>query len=477
MTERAQIESYLQSFALEECLDEAINEVVERRPANPYMAIATFMESKTIAEVLDVRIACCLVGRSLCGVEVSVVTNISSFSAIANDMTYASNTEGDMIREYAVLQEKARDSLKGLDPRNIVAVDETIAQIPGMEKSVALALSMACCRAGARHKGLPLYRFLADLAGTSPGIPVPVVSVLTRATAGSIAVTQNITVTPTTPSFVEGAFEAVLKASLVVQRFLDTNKTPNTVTDSGCPCVTLGTLQEAVALVKAAFAEEMPEGGLKLGVDVRAGDVSVVEDDLLQYRFDVSEGPATLGEDLVDAVVGLWRDTELISVEDPVAVTDAEALRQLKEKVAAGAAELKDGDLAYNVGGVGGEVGCILQIVADRGIAKPEQIAALAEEMVFNAVKVRLRKVGSVSAAMAIGKACQQAQIAVILGCDEGAPECPDNFLADLAVAMGVGQFAAGGLAACEYSCKYQRVLEIARSDESLPYTGKRFRK
>jgi enolase len=236
-------------------------------------------------------------------------------------------------------------------------------------------------------------------------------------------------------------------------------------------------LQEAVMMVKNAFAEEPPEGALKLGVDVRAGDVSFVEDDILQYRFDVTEGPATQAEDLVDSLVSLWRETELISLEDPVALNDAGALLQLKEKVATARSEFKEGELAYNIAGVGGEVGCALQIVADRGIAKPEQIASLAQEMVFNAVKIRLRKVGSISAAMAIGRACQQSQISVIFGCDEGAPESPDNFLGDLAVAMGAGQIAAGGLGACEYSCKYQRILEIARGDDSIPYAGRKFRK
>lgn len=476
-SERTQIESYIKSYALEECLDEAINEVVERRPANPYMAIASFMESKTVAEVLDVKIMCCIVGRNLCGVEVSVVTNISSFSATVSDMSYSSNTDGDMIKEYAVLQDKARDCLKGLDPRNIVAMDEAIATVPGMEKAVALALSMACCRAGARHKAMPLYKFLAELAGTSPGIPVPVVSVLTRATAGSINVSQNITVTPTTPSFFDGALEAVLKASLCIQKYLDVNKTANTITDSGCPCVISPSLEDAVRIVKTALAEEAVEGGLKLGVDVKAGDVSFVEDDLLQYKFEVQEGPATQGEDLVEMLVGLWKDAELISLEDPVAAADATSLRQMKEKISLAVTEIGEGQMAYNMAGVGGEVGCALQIVADRGFAKPEQIANLAQEMVFNAVKLRLRKIGSISAAMAIGRACQQAQIVVIAGCDEGAPESTDTFIADLAVAMGIGQFAAGGLGSCEYSCKYQRVMEIARGDDTIPYAGRKFRK
>lgn len=482
---KATIEAYLKSFALEECLDEAINEVVERRPANPFMAIAKFMESKTLAEVLDVKISCCIAGRGLMGVEVSVVTNISSFTARTCDSTYAAayhpdSGDADLIKEYAVLQEKARDCLRGMDPRNIVAMDEAIAGVPGMATSVALALSMACCRAGARHKGQELYKFLAELAGTSPGIPVPVVSVLARATCASVVVSQVITVTPTTPSFFEGALEAALKASLCVQKYVDANKTSCAVGVGGCPCVTCPSLAEAVKLVQAAVAEAGVEGGLKLGVDVRAGEVSFVEDDLLHYRFEVAEGPATQGEDLVDALLALWKETELISLEDPLAAADATSLQQLKERVPAVLAEMQaagGAGVAYNTAGVGGEAGCGLQIVADEGVAKPEDVAALAETTIFNTVKLRLNKIGSVSGAMAVARACQQAQIAVVAGCEEGGPEVADAFLADLAVALGIGQFAGGGLSACEYSSKYQRLLEISRENDSLPYCGRAFRK
>jgi enolase len=479
--ERVAIESYLQTFRVEECLDEAINEVVERRPANPYMSIASFMETRCVAEILDVKISFCLAGRNLSGVQATISTNISSFSATTSDLTYSSNiSDGDLIREYAVLQEKARDCLKGLDPRKVSAVDEAIFKIPGIEKSIALALSMASCRAGARHRGLPLYRFLAELAGTSPAIPVPVVTVLSRAVAGSIVVAQNITVTPTTPSFIDGAFESVLKASLSVQKYLDNNKTACTVSDCGCPCLPSSyssSLADSIKLVKLALIDEPVEGGLKLGIDMRSGDVSFIDDDLLQYRFDSGDSSTVVqGDDLAETVVGLWRNHELISVEDPLASTDASNLRLLKEKILSTTADLKEGELAYNVAGVGGELGCILQIVADRGIAKAEQIAVLAQDMAFNSVKLRLRKIGSVSAALTLARACQQAQIAVIAGCDEGAPETNDTFLADLAVALGVGQFAGGGMGSCEFSAKYQRIIDISHEDDSIPYKGRNFR-
>lgn len=479
MTERSQIESYIKSFALEECLDEALNKVVEKRPGNPYMAIASFLESKTIAEILDVKIACCIVGRGLMGVEARIITNVSSFAANISDMTYATNTDGDLIKEYAVLQEKAKECLKGMDPRDIVNVDEVIASIPGMDSCVALAISMACCRAGARHKGQELYRFLAELAGTSPSIPVPVVSVLARATGGSIATCQIITLTPTTPSFFEGALEATLKATMCVQNYIDVNKTVCTVTDCGCPCIISPTLADAVKLVQAAISEGGLEGGLKMGVDVRASDVSFIEDDTLQYRFEIVDGPATQGEDLVEALLALWKETDLISLEDPVLTADTSSLQQMKEKMPAVLADMQTaGSGAYNIAGVGGESGCGLQIIADSNISKPEHIAVLAQQnLVFNTVKLRLRKIGSVSGAMALGRACEQAQIVVIAGCDEGAPESTDSFISDLAVAMGIGQFAGGGLSACEYSCKFQRILEIARDDDTLPFAGRNFRK
>jgi enolase len=236
-------------------------------------------------------------------------------------------------------------------------------------------------------------------------------------------------------------------------------------------------LADSTNLVKLALIDEPVEGGYKLGIDMRSGDVSFIDDDLLQYRFDSGDSSTVVqGDDLAETVVGLWRNHELISVEDPLASTDASNLRLLKEKILSTTADLKEGELAYNVAGVGGELGCILQIVADRGIAKAEQIAVLAQDMAFNSVKLRLRKIGSVSAALTLARACQQAQIAVIAGCDEGAPETNDTFLADLAVALGVGQFAGGGMGSCEFSAKYQRIIDISHEDDSIPYKGRNFR-
>ena len=58
-----------------------------------------------------------------------------------------------------------------LDPVNQKAVDEFMLKIDGTENknklgaNAILGVSMAVCKAGAAHKGVPLYRHIADLAG------------------------------------------------------------------------------------------------------------------------------------------------------------------------------------------------------------------------------------------------------------------------------------------------------------------------
>ncbi len=58
-----------------------------------------------------------------------------------------------------------------LDPVDQTAVDEFMLKCDGTENktklgaNAILGVSMAVCKAGAAHKGVPLYRHIADLAG------------------------------------------------------------------------------------------------------------------------------------------------------------------------------------------------------------------------------------------------------------------------------------------------------------------------
>ena len=80
-SERAKIEGYLKEYSIADCLDEVVNELVEQRPANPYMHISKFMETKTFGEIMDLRLKTILTTRGLVGVKATVTTNLMDFEA------------------------------------------------------------------------------------------------------------------------------------------------------------------------------------------------------------------------------------------------------------------------------------------------------------------------------------------------------------------------------------------------------------
>lgn len=74
-------------------------------------------------------------------------------------------------------------------------------------------------------------------------------------------------------------------------------------------------------------------------------------------------------------------------------------------------------ELRYNTVGIGGEEGCALQVVADSACKSAEEIKILADENVFNAVKIRFDKVSTISAAIAMVKAAREIGWSTIASC------------------------------------------------------------
>ena len=74
---------------------------------------------------------------------------------------------------------------KCLDPTEHEVVDELMLELDGTESksklgaNAILGVSVAACKAGAAHKGVPLYRHIADLAGVKDVLmPVPCLNVI-----------------------------------------------------------------------------------------------------------------------------------------------------------------------------------------------------------------------------------------------------------------------------------------------------------
>ena len=486
-SEKQLVEEYIRAFALEECLDEVLNDVVDARPTNPYVAIARAMEAKTMAEVIDVFVYSVIAANGGSAVQVKVVTNIGVFFGACG---YAkANADDDNLIDCLALQDLLRDIIRHVDPRDLRAVDALLAASESLNRfpHVVLATSIACCRAGARHKGQDLFRFIADFVNgpLDMTIPLPVITVFTRANPMSNSEAkmpvQDIMFMATTAMTLESCLESIMKLSNFVKSKVYDGAYPVTVSEGACPNFKFATVEEAVTFGRDVVLESSVSGGMKMALDLKAG-LFYRKSDPENIGYDLGpEGTVTDAKALMETLSRLWRDAELISVEDPVHDEGLAALPILGEKIddAVAAIERESSEeLSYQLKGVGGEDGCRLQVVADGLVGSGEwdleKLDALRASSV-NTLKLRLSGFRTVSRALDACKAAKDGGWALQVGSEEEAPETADSFLADFAVGVGALQLAAGGLGT-EGAVKYNRLLEIAQ-DESIRFVAAGFRK
>merc|ERR1711878_193653 len=92
-----------------------------------------------------------------------------------------------------------------LDPVEQNKIDEMMLKLDGTDNknklgaNGILGVSMAVCKAGAAHKGVPLYRHIADLAGEKDVImPVPALNIINGGShAGNKLAMQEFMILPT----------------------------------------------------------------------------------------------------------------------------------------------------------------------------------------------------------------------------------------------------------------------------------------
>ncbi len=250
---------------------------------------------------------------------------------------------------------------------------------------------------------------------------------------------------------------------------------------------------------------------LKQPSTATAPNAAVVIDSGLMYTLDTSTPLiAKNGNEVVESLVGLWQETEFMSIERPLADADLGAMRQLRkvhnksflffcflqfddiflfQRVKETIFDTKSvgsDKLKYCVSGVGGDVDCCLQVILDeQSFSKISDFEAFAAEMPFNCVKLQLSSFRTMSSAIDVCKKIRKLKFALLVcGCDAVAEssESPaiaalhDPILADFAVGVGAGQFYGGGLHSVEFSEPYNRFLEISQTNSTLRYIGENFR-
>jgi enolase len=335
----------------------------------------------------------------------------------------------------------AADDQDGID-RRLIELDGTPSK-SRLGANATLAASLAVCRAGAAARARPLYRHIADLCGTTPTIPLPMVNMISGGLhSGGQLDLQDVLVIPTdAPDFATALATAVAVHVRLGEMVSAAGHQP-LLADEGGWAPRLATNGDALDWVTSAIADCGARAGL--AVDVAASELfdPATGDYLLR-----AEGRRLTTREMVDELLALAARYPLLSIEDGLAEDDWPGWAVLTER-------------ARDVQLVGDDLFVTSSARLQRGI----------DEGVANAILVKPNQAGTLSEALAVIRLARERGYRTIVSARSG--ETEDSFLADLAVGSASGQIKVGSVARSERLAKWNQLLRIEEELGAGFYVG-----
>jgi len=351
----------------------------------------------------------------------------------------------------------------GFDPVEQVKIDELMLKLDGTENknnlgaNAILGVSMAVCKAGAAHKGVPLYRHIADLAGIKEVMmPVPALNIINGGShAGNKLAMQEFMILPTGAS---SFTEAMKMGSEVYHHLKNLIKAKygldaTAVGDEGGFAPNFQNNAEALKLCEDAIAKAGYTGKIKLGMDVAASEFFKDGKYDLDFKNDASKPEDWITSDeLCEMYKGFVRDAPVVSIEDPFDQDDWAGWTKLTAETD-------------------------IQIVGDDlTVTNPKRIQTAVEKKSCNALLLKVNQIGSVSESIAAHNLAKTNGWGTMVSHRSG--ETEDCFIADLVVGLCTGQIKTGAPCRSERLAKYNQLLRIEEElGANAKYVGENFRR
>ena len=332
--------------------------------------------------------------------------------------------------------------LEGWDAAEQKTIDAALLELDGtankskLGANAILGTSLAVAKAAANSLDLPLYRYIGGVYAHV--LPVPMMNILNGGahTGWQSTDAQEFMVMPFgAASFTEGvrwgaeiyhALKSVLKGRGYTAL----------VGDEGGYAPALSANAEAVEVI----LEAIEKAGYKAGTDVAialdpaASELYDSETGLYNLR---KEGRQLTGEEMV----GFWKNWvdqyPIVSIEDGLAEDDWDSWKLMQK-----------------------ELGDRVQLVGDDLlVTNPGRVQRAIDEQACNALLVKVNQIGSLTETIEAVELCQRNGWRAVTSHRSG--ETEDNTIADLAVALNMGQIKTGAPARSDRVAKYNQLLRI----------------
>ena len=328
-------------------------------------------------------------------------------------------------------------------------VDQLMLELDGTKNktnlgaNAILAVSLANAKANARSNRMPFYRYVAELAGTTGqmSIPMPMMNVMNGGEHASWATDfQEYMIVPKGASNIAEAVRLGAEVFHALKKVLEERGYPTTVGDEGgyAPKVRDGN-NEPLECIKLA----VEKAGYRFGEDIAiAMDIAASEFYDKDHYVLKTNGDWKSADDLINWYDWIISNYPVISIEDGLAENDWNNWKIMTERL-----------------------GSRVQLVGDDLFVTNSELLTKGIEMgVANAILIKPNQIGTLSETIDAVLIAKNAGYNTVMSHRSG----EDVSIAHLAVGLGTGQIKTGSLSRSERIAKYNELIRIADTNSSL---------
>ncbi len=345
---------------------------------------------------------------------------------------------------------KIRDILVG-NSASQKMVDQLMIELDGTENKSALganailAVSLATAKAVAKAKKMHFYEYVAELAGTSEkmSLPMPMMNVMNGGAHADWSTDfQEYMIVPRGAATMSEAVQMGAEVFHALKDVLKERGYTTTVGDEGgyAPRLRDGD-NEPLECIRLAIER----AHYKLGEDIAiAMDIASSEFYNVDHYELKTNGDWKSADDLINWYTWIIDNYPVISIEDGLAENDWAGWREMTSRLGSRCQLVGDDLFVTN------------SKLLEKGI----------NEDVANAILIKPNQIGTLTETIAAVKLAKKAGYGTIISHRSG--ETEDTSIAHLAVGLGAGQIKTGSLSRTDRIAKYNELLRISEGNSSL---------
>ena len=352
------------------------------------------------------------------------------------------------------VNDEIADALVGFEADDQRAIDDVMLELDGTDNKGALGanailgVSLACAKAAAESAGLPLYKYVGGVNGHI--LPTPMMNLLTGGVHADNNVDfQEFMIMPVGAESFAEALRWCAEVYHTLKKVLHEAGLGGGVGDEGGFAPNFTTNEEPLQyIVKACEAAGYKPGDdIMFAMDPASTEFYNAETGKYELK---GEGRELTSAEMVDYWAALVEKYPIISIEDGMAEEDWDGWKQLTDRI---------GDKVQLVGD-------------DLFVTNSKRLAKGIELGCANAILIKVNQIGSLSETLDAIEMAKQAGYACVMSHRSG--ETEDTTIADLSVALNIGQIKTGAPCRSDRVAKYNQLLRIEEElDSQAQYAGK----